>query len=780
MDLSQVAKKIPMLNTHDFLSYQNEATFNTSGNYLYPKPGQLDSVAALQPNVNWQDLIFRNSYSQDHQVTISGADDKTNYSIAGNYMDKQGIILNSSFNRYSLNGSINRIINSMLNVGMKMSYSNINSNMAKQSYAAGQAGGSVILGALFFRPLKNAYNTDGSLTTDVADNPMYVAMNVKDNLNSIALRSQTFAELSFSKYLKFKTTFGVNDNYLIRQSYEGIGTYVGALNNGYAQRNDNRLYTLNTEQLLSYNRDFNKDNRLSAVLGYTYQKTLTQNMSVAAKNFVNETLIYYNFQNASAQDKTVTQTYNSLLQSYLGRLNYTLLNRYIFTVSGRADGTSRLAHKWAYFPSGAFAWRVNDEPFFLNFKENISNLKLRVSYGQTGNQSIAPLQTLTGFSNNYYPIGGVLTTGVKSSNLGNNDLKWETTSQYNTGVDFGVFNNRLRFTADLFYKRTTDLLLNMRIPSTSGYTTYWTNGGEVENKGFELSLAGEVIAQKKITWTLSANISSYANKLLSLSNGLTAIYGQNWLGTGGYTLAQPTSVAMVGSAIGSFIGYKTDGVYQNQAQIDNYLHTNADGSTTKIDPNAKPGFYKLVDSNGDGKIDANDRVILGSPIPKFIFGINSNFTYINFDFNFLWSGSIGNQMVNLNRYVIDGLSSTTSTNISQSAWDNRWRGEGSTNDYQLPYAGAVMFRGLVLDKLVEDASYIRLKNLTVAYRIPVAKSFGMSMCKVFASVTNLITITKYSGLDPEASASTSALSGGIDLGVFPQPRTYSAGATIEF
>jgi len=778
MDMSQLAKKIPMLSTRTFMDYQNEAQYNATGSYLY-KPEQLDSLSALNPNTDWQDLIYRNSFSQDHQISVSGADDKTNYAITGNYMTMKGIILNSTFDRYSMGGNFNRTVNSILKVGLNVNYTNLNSQMAKQSYRGGEPGGSVVLGALFFRPLLNALTTDGSLETTVVNNPLYVAENVKDNINNISIRSQAYAEFTLSRFLKFKSTFGISDNYMIRESFEGIGTYAGAQAKGYAQRNDNRYYSLNSEQLLSYYRDFNKNNRLNAVVGFTYQNSKVQNMAVGSKGFDNESLGYYNFQIGSAQDKTLTQTYSSMLASFLTRINYTLYNKYIFTFSGRADGSSKLAQKWNFFPSGAFAWRVNEEPFMKDLKNEISNLKLRFSYGLTGNQSVAAMQTLTGLSNNYYPVGGVLTTGIKSGNVGNPDLKWETTAQYNGGVDLGIFNNRIRLTADLFYKKTSDLLINLNLAPTTGFSNYWTNAGEIENKGFEVEVATDIILQKGFTWTVVGNISAYANKVLSLGNDITAVYGQNWNNTGAYALNQPINVAKVGYPIGAFIGYKTDGIYQNQAQIDNYVFTKPDGTTTKIDPTAKPGFYKMVDLNNDGKIDSNDRTILGDAIPDFIFGLSSNLTYKNFDFNFTWQGSIGNQLVNLNRYVMDGLTVDTWTNISQAAWDNRWHGEGTSNDYQLPYKGSVMFRQQILDKLVEDASYIRLKNLTISYRVPIKKSL-LSVLKVFVSGTNLLTFTKYSGYDPEANASTKGLETGVDFGVFPQPRTYSFGANIEF
>ncbi len=778
MDMSQLAKKIPMLNTRTFMDYQNEAQFNAKGNYLY-KPGQIDSLAAIYPNTDWQDLIYKNSFSQDHQISVSGADDKTNYAITGNYMSMKGIILNSTFDRYSMGGNINRTVNSFLKVGLNVNYTNLNSQMAKQSFRGGEPGGSVVLGALFFRPFLNALTPDGSLETAVVNNPLYVAEEVKDNFNNISVRTQTYAEFTLSKFLKFKSTVGISDNYLIRESFEGIGTFAGSQAKGYAQRNDNRYYSINSEQLLTYYRDFDKNNRLNAVVGFTYQNSKVQTMSVGSKGYDNESLGYYNFQMGSAQDKTITQTYSSMLASYLTRINYTLYNNYIFTFSGRADGSSKLAQKWNFFPSGAFAWRVNEEPFMKGLKNEISNLKFRCSYGLTGNQSVAAMQTLSGLSNNYYPVGGILTTGIKSGNVGNPNLKWETTAQYNGGVDLGIFNNRIRLTADLFYKKTSDLLINLNLAPSTGFPNYWTNAGEIENKGFEVELAADIIAQKGFSWTVAGNISAYANKVLSLGNDITAVYGQNWNNTGAYALNQPINVAKVGYPIGAFIGYKTDGVYQNQAQIDNYVFTNPDGTTTKIDPTAKPGFYKIVDVNHDGKIDSNDRTILGDAIPDFIFGLTSNLTYKNFDFNFTWQGSIGNQLVNLNRYVTDGLTVDTYANISQAAWDNRWHGEGTSNDYQLPYTGSVMFRQQLLDKLVEDASYIRLKNVTVSYRIPIKKN-RISMLKVFVSGANLLTFTKYSGYDPEANASTKGLETGTDFGVFPQPRTYSFGANIEF
>ncbi len=733
---------------------------------------EMDSIVGLGVNTDWQDLIYGTGVSQDHQITFSGADDITNYAISGNYTTMEGIIKNSEFDRYGLRFSLDRKLSKKFKIGGKFNYSSVTSKMAKQSDRGGSESRSVTLAALFFKPMDSPFDDSGELDEDLGDNPLITVNKLQDHLNVNTITGNVYGEYEIIEGLKFKSTFGINNNFIIREIYEPRGTYKGSAVGGLAIRKDNRQNSYLTEHLLTFDKKINK-NRLNAVIGYTRQEWETKLMQNEASSFINDNLGYNYLQGAGNTAPTITQNVKWGLASYLARINYTVNNKYIFTVSGRADGSTRLGegNKWAYFPSGAFAWNAQKESFLKNV-DQISELKIRTSYGLTGSQAVNPLQTKTNLAVDYYPNNGVFMTGIlgngagASGNFGNPNLKWETTSQVDVGFDLGLYNNRVRLTFDYFEKRTSDLLINLSLPESTGYSSYWTNLGEIENKGFELELGADILS-KDVKWTFSGNISTYKNKVLDLG-GLDAIYGQKWINAGGYSLNQPMHIAQVGSSIGAFYGYNTNGIYQNDAEV-------AEG----VEPDARPGDYRFVDTNGDGEISPDDRTIIGNATPDFIFGITNNVSWNNFDLSVFVQASIGNELINLNRYVIDGMASGNGKNISQNAWDNRWQGEGTSTTFSRPRSDNFIYKNQLTDLIVEDGSYIRIKNVNLGYNIPL-KNTAITSAKIFVNATNLLTITDYSGYDPEASASTRPLEPGVDFGVFPQPQTYSLGVTVEF
>ncbi|WP_347839580.1 TonB-dependent receptor [uncultured Draconibacterium sp.] len=779
-DISNLPKTIDVLSTREYLEYRNEAATNDGLEPIYTS-NEMDSIVGLGVNTDWQDLIYGTGISQDHQLSFSGADEKTNYAIIGNYTTMEGIIKNSQFDRYGLRMNLDRSITKKLKVGGKFSYSNVNSQMAKQSSRGGEPSRSVTLAALMFKPLDSPYDDSGELDESLGSNPLITVNKLEDHLNVQTFTGQIQGEYEIIEGLKFKSSFGINNNYIVRQVYEPAGTYKGSLVGGFAARTDNRQTSYLTEQLLSFNKKIN-NHRINAVVGYTWQEWETMLMRNEASGFINDNLSYNYLQGAGSTAPTKTQNIKWALASYLTRINYTVDNKYIFTLTGRADGSTRLgANKWAFFPSGAVAWRVSEESF-LKDVEPVSNLKLRASYGLTGNQAVSPLQTKTNLAVKYYPNNGVFSTGIVGNasladgNFGNPNLKWETTSQYDIGFDLGLFENRLRMSFDYYQKLTKDLLVNLSLPESTGYPSYWTNKGEVENKGFELELGADILVNQ-FKWSISGNISAYRNEVLDLGD-LDAIYGQKWITAGSIALNQPMHIAQVGSSVGAFYGFKTDGIYQNQEEV-----------AAGVEPDAVPGDYRFVDIAGafdeegnpigDGKITPEDRIIIGNATPDFIFGVTNNLSWKNFDLTIFIQGSQGNNMINLNAYVINALADGNGKNVSQEAWDNRWQGEGTSTTFSRARSDQAMFKNQVTDRIVEDASYIRLKNLNFGYNVPI-KSNAISNIRLSVTATNLITITNYSGYDPEASATNSALEPGVDFGVFPQPRTYSFGVNVEF
>jgi TonB-linked SusC/RagA family outer membrane protein len=449
-------------------------------------------------------------------------------------------------------------------------------------------------------------------------------------------------------------------------------------------------------------------------------------------------------------------------------------NKYLVTLTARYDGASRLAigHKWDFFPSFALGWNVHNEKFMKSV-DFIKSLKLRGSIGLSGSQSVAIGQNLPLLTTDRVAVNQTIQNGYSMANIANPNLGWEHSRQINAGFDLGVFNNRVLLEFNIYQKNTTDLLINLPIPSSNGFGIFTTNAGEIENKGMELDLTVRAI-DKKLKWNINGNISFNRNKMINLGplGDLGSIYGQTYGGP-----EQPIHVSRVGLPVGSYFGYKIDGIYQNTTEV-------AEGPESST---ARPGDFKFVDISGpngvpDGIITADDRTIIGNPYPDYTFGLTNDLLWKGFSLSVFFQGTIGNDVINLTRYKLDGLTSVT-FNVSQAAFDGRWQGEGTSNKYPAPRSLGNPFSNRFSDFVVEDGSFIRLKNVTLGYEIPVNK-LGLSNLinglKVFVTGTNLLTITKYTGYDPEVNVNyNSPLTPGVDNGTYPSVRTFSFGINLK-
>jgi TonB-linked SusC/RagA family outer membrane protein len=486
---------------------------------------------------------------------------------------------------------------------------------------------------------------------------------------------------------------------------------------------------------------------------------------------VTEALQANNFQLASTASIPVTTNQNWALQSVLGRFNYTFDSRYLFTLTARTDGASRLSegNKWAIFPSIAGGWNVHKESFMKN--QNIfDELKFRASFGISGNQSIGVGSSVDRVGTNRTVVNGAILTSLAPVALGNPNLGWETTRQSNVGVDMAILKNRIKFSFEAYSRKTQDLLINLALPGSTGFTSYAANFGKVENKGIEFDLDASILSGN-FKWNTIANISFNRNEITQLGNGLQ-LFGASYLAVGSIGLGQPANTAIQGYPIGAFFGYKVSGVYQNTDEV---------LKGPKDPTNPTPGDIKYVDNNGDGQISLADRTIIGNPYPDFTFGVTNDFRWKEWSLSVFFMGNIGQDVMNLNRHILDALTFTTGTNMRTEAWEGRWRGEGTSNYYPQARNIGNAFRGRLSNFYLEDGSFVRLKNLTLSYNLPSKTVKWLRNAKVFVSGTNLITWTKYKGYDPEVSANaTSSLSPGIDFGTVPQYRTFSTGMNITF
>src|SRR5690606_14612328 len=458
-----------------------------------------------------------------------------------------------------------------------------------------------------------------------------------------------------------------------------------------------------------------------------------------------------------------------IMSSFYGRINYNLLGRYLFTATGRYDGSSRFGenNKWAFFPSAAFAWNVSQEPF-MESVEAISNLKIRTSYGETGNSEIGSYQSLARYSATLATMGGVPVNAVRPTNVANPNLTWETTKQTDAGFDIGFLNNKINLTVDYYYKKTIDLLYSVPLPIYSGYTGSLQNVGSVENKGWEFAL-GTTNIDRELKWNTDFNITFNRNKILQLPGG-----DIRYNTIPGHMLSTDSQILREGEVVGAFYGWVFDGVYQQ-------------GDDFSPQPSKKPGDVKYQDIFGrdasnnlvvgaDGKINADDRTIIGNPHPDSIFGFNNDFKYKNFDLNIFFQGSYGNDMLNITRMELDCMAGKG--NATKDAL-NRWT--RTTTNTDVPRASPAN-NPAVSSRWVEDGSYLRLKNLALGYNVPKTAigKIGIDQLRLFVSAQNIWTWTNYSGFDPEVSFQDSNRNIGLDYMGYPNIKSFTFGINARF
>lgn len=771
--LQKIANKVEVLNAEQFANFVNEAKMNADATPIYVNPKNLGV------GTDWQNELFRRAPMSSYQLSFSGGDEKTKYSISGGYFDQDGIIINSNFKRYTFRTNIDRVMNKWLTVGSNVSYARVTSNGVLTN--AGTIVPGVVTAALLFNPILPVYDSTikGGYTYEndrgkTLGNPIADAREYNSYTTSSRFIGNFYARAKITNDLEFKTTFGLdafNDkensfgpNFLKRTQASlgeaAIGTVQGM--------------TWLNENTFTYNKTIGDKHQITALAGFTAQQFQNESLFAYAFEFPDNRTGYHNIGAGLRPQKPVNGESKWSLVSFLGRVNYSFNDRYLFTVTGRADGSSKFAegHKYGFFPSGAFAWRMKQEEFMQSV-DFISDMKLRISYGVIGNQAIPPYQSLAligPYSEGVFNSsqGSEVYTGLEPLSYVNKNLKWESTRQFDVGIDLSLFNNRLSLTADYYTKLTYDLLLSTPIPTTSGFSTTLLNVGNISNKGVDLQL-NSINTTGKFRWTTTLNFSRNKNSVTNLNTETDIILAG-------------ASLLRTGQPIGTFYGYIFDGIFQS----DQEAATSAvliGQEPTAADPaaRAKAGDRRYRDINKDGKIDANDRTILGSAQPDFTWGLNNSFSWNNFDVSIFFQGSQGNKMANFNSY--DLLNFTGQNNVLAEAALNRWTPENHSNKYPRALSTGSLDVGIFSSAIVEDASYIRLKTINLGYRIPdhVVRKTGLSSFRIYASATNLLTWTNYTGYDPEANTyGTSTTLIGIDAGGYPQSKIFTLGLNIGF
>ena len=749
------SKKLSVLNATEWARYQKQ--------YFYNKGGYTDEqIDALGAGTDWQDAVLRSTISHSHNLTISGGDEKTRFLLGANIIDQKGIVLSTGFNRTALRLNADRRLTDKLTVEAALNVSRnkqdgLTTTTGVSFNSSPYQGGitNSLTYALLMPPVVPIYKADGSYNYtnpyeyayfamgDIAANPVSdlensVAQSIDDDI--IGNASLTY---EFTDGLVGKASLGFDLDNLTQNYFAPHYTALGLANGGTGSIAKRRLETWQTEFTLNYRHNFGRSHQLDALAGYTYQTTNRTFLTGSSSKYTDESLKQNNLSGGSLFAAPLSGESSSNLHSLIGRVNYTLLDRYNATATFRADRSSRFSqnHNWGLFPSLGLSWNVNREHFLANQKW-LSSLKLRASIGTVGNQEIGDYQYSTAYTTS--TTGG--NVHYTKSNAANSNLKWETTVSGNIGIDASFLQDRIGITLEYYQKKTLDLLLNVPVDVAKyGVSSQLQNVGNVENKGFEISVDFTPVRNKHLLWNIQANLGYNKNEVTSLGD-----YDE--LNVNSYTILRK------GEAVGSFYGLVFDGVVQADEDISKLPTQN--GSRPKV------GQEKFRDINGDGKVNEFDRVILGHSHPDINYGLSSSLKFGRLDAFIQFQGTANGQIYNSLRRTLE--SPTDCYNVSSVILDS-WTAENPSNIY--PAVTDVRPYSYIDSRFIEDANYFKLKTLTVGYTIPVR--FVKADLHLTATATNLFTITNYKGYEPEIQS-------GVDMGDYPASRSFTLGVELTF
>ena len=737
-------RKLDLMNAKQYATLYNIKAAN-DGVAPYFTQSEIDKFGR---GFDWQDFIYQPAPFLTSSLNISGGNDKTKFSISGSVLNQDGIIKGSNYDRYSFRSNIDHEFNDKFSAQLSTIFTRINTDTKN---SGGGARGNTLISSQFAPPTLTPYNDDGSYRILAPAYP-FVAPDLINPLNFINEQS-TIIKANINlingsliyrpiKEITVKISGGVENRDDRTDSYT---TRKFLNSDGSASVNTGQYTSLLNENTINYTKTFNQAHDISVLAGVTYQDFLNTSLSGSGAGFLSDAFQTYDLNAAGTPGIPGSGYSKSVLLSYLGRINYSFKNKYLATVSYRADGSSKFSkgNKWGYFPSAAFAWRVSDENFLKN-TNLISNMKLRASWGMTGSQAIGPYVTLNQLSSGIVVFNDALYNAFAPGTQLPGDLKWETTEQMNFGVDFGIINNHINITADYYIKNTSDLLNTVSLPSSLGFTQTIQNVGKVQNKGFEFNVNAHILSGK-LKWDVNANISFNKNKVVKLYNGEDILTGSGVL-----ALQGTTSILREGRPIGQFFGYLEDG-YDDKGKI------------------------KYQDLEPDNKLTGDDRTYIGDPNPDFIYGFTSGLSYKNFTLDIFLQGSYGNDLFNLSSvaYAYDFVSGL---NMIKDVLTDSWTPDHTNAKYPVTSRNTSVN---VSNRFVEDGSYLRLKNIQLAYNLPL-KNWGVNKVleslQLYASGQNLLTFTKYSGWDPEVNSTGF----GIDNNSYPMSKTVTFGIRARF
>ena len=820
----KVAKKLDVLSTREFALLDYERRYYSAftaknstqedldkavANFeaLYGKYADIDANYANRAGIDWQDqTLGRTALTQNYRVGVSGGTDKLNYNLAYSYYDEEGAMVYSGNKKHNISFNMNHKLNDRLSITARISYDQM------KIYGMGTSEGgdrfNKMQHILQYRPMVGINGTDDLLlgdedpllvddTGNVMQNPLLSAAEETKDREYRTFQANGGFTLKLIKGLSFRNTTGMRYQTCRNDTFYGDKSITAKRSsiNGSIQNIENSSFQ--TSNVLNYNWA-GKGHDITAMLGQEYVNRWNRSFSAAAANFPNDDIGLGDLSLGLPTAVSSSENYDDKLLSFFARFNYGFKDKYLFTASFRADGSSKFGknNKWGYFPAFSAAWRLGEEEFIKNL--NIfSDLKVRLGYGMAGNNRIDSYVSLPMLTSVTYPNGDSTQPGYVSKQIPNPNLKWEANKTFNFGLDFGFFNQRLTISPEFYINRSSNLLLNAKLPTSSGYDSMVINAGETENKGIDLTINSTNIMTKDFTWNTAVTLSHNKNSVKKL----TGEDVQLWEASFGYN--QNTHIIGVNQPLGQMYGYVTDGLYQvsdfdyDEATKTYTLKDGVPYSGKKTD--VKPGMWKFknVDGSEDNKITENDKTVIGNAYPKFYGGINNTFTYKDFDLSIFLTYSFGNDVFNATKLTNTKTALQNKNVLDIANSSNRWvvvnkKGELITDPQEMADINKGKTVAAVYDNeigdtyihswAVEDGSYLKLSNITLGYTFPrkMLSKIGISKLRLYATGSNLLTWTKYSGFDPEVSTMGSGLTPGVDFGAYPKSRSFVFGINLAF
>ena len=820
----KVAKKLDVLSTREFALLDYERRYYSAftaknstqedldkavANFeaLYGKYADIDANYANRAGIDWQDqTLGRTALTQNYRVGVSGGTDKLNYNLAYSYYDEEGAMVYSGNKKHNISFNMNHKLNDRLSITARISYDQM------KIYGMGTSEGgdrfNKMQHILQYRPMVGINGTDDLLlgdedpllvddTGNVMQNPLLSAAEETKDREYRTFQANGGFTLKLIKGLSFRNTTGMRYQTRRNDTFYGDKSITAKRSsiNGSIQNIENSSFQ--TSNVLNYNWA-GKGHDITAMLGQEYVNRWNRSFSAAAANFPNDDIGLGDLSLGLPTAVSSSENYDDKLLSFFARFNYGFKDKYLFTASFRADGSSKFGknNKWGYFPAFSAAWRLGEEEFIKNL--NIfSDLKVRLGYGMAGNNRIDSYVSLPMLTSVTYPNGDSTQPGYVSKQIPNPNLKWEANKTFNFGLDFGFFNQRLTISPEFYINRSSNLLLNANLPTSSGYDSMVINAGETENKGIDLTINSTNIMTKDFTWNTAVTLSHNKNSVKKL----TGEDVQLWEASFGYN--QNTHIIGVNQPLGQMYGYVTDGLYQvsdfdyDEATKTYTLKDGVPYSGKKTD--VKPGMWKFknVDGSEDNKITENDKTVIGNAYPKFYGGINNTFTYKDFDLSIFLTYSFGNDVFNATKLTNTKTALQNKNVLDIANSSNRWvvvnkKGELITDPQEMADINKGKTVAAVYDNeigdtyihswAVEDGSYLKLSNITLGYTFPrkMLSKIGISKLRLYATGSNLLTWTKYTGFDPEVSTMGSGLTPGVDFGAYPKSRSFVFGINLAF